>query len=237
MKLAAMYISLMFLAKAQSPAELKPQDSSKRDSTVEVTRPTGASPISVRLFETDVKYPDGKIRKATICIFYDRISGLFLWNYSEWPVGRPYLVLPDSDHFIDRGILYVSDTEIAHFTSNRLNYSSEKAASIEDATRRSIATATSIVQEGPRAMEARRRSLGFRQHLPASFFREKYQAREAKITLLSVDWKNPQWVLTIQGVWKEVVTLNDKFQIIGHAPAPGEIPKLYELKPFVIPVK
>ncbi len=237
MKFAAIYVSLAFLAAAQSTGELKPQNASKRETTIQALRPTGASPITARLFEADLKYPDGKIHKATICIFYDRVTGLFLWRYTEWSPGFPYLILPDSEHFLERGIVYIRDNEIAHISINKLNYSSEKASSIEEAERRSIAEASSLVQRGQRAMQARLRSIRFRDSLPLSFFVEKYHSDNAKITLLSVDWKNPQWVLTIQGVWKEVVTLNDKFQIIGHTPAAGEIPKFYEVTPFVIPVK
>ena len=218
-----MFFALLVQLNAQGLGQLIPQNASKRESTIQALTPAGLTPISVRLMELDAKYPNGKTGKGTICVLYDRNTGLYLWDFLMWLVKYP--IPPSEEHFVYKGKVFVANNQIVHFRPESYVQSSDVANSLEEALTKSVTAATSTLQRGESALIFPRKRSQWR--FPPDFFVPPHNSKGIRPAIIDVQMKNSQWQLTVQGVWKEIVTLDDKFQFVGHAPAPGETPQYW----------
>ena len=223
--LAKLLMSFAFVVslRAQGLGQLAPQNESKRESTIQALTPAGLTPISVRLMELDAKYPNGKTGKGTICVYYDRNTGLYLWDFLMWLVKYP--IPPSEKHFMYDGKVFVANNQIVQFRPESYVQSSDVANSLEEALSKSVTAATSTLQRGESALIFPRK--GSKWRFPPDFYVPPYNSKGVRLAIIDVQRNNSQWQLTVQGVWKEVITLDDNLQFVGHAPAPGETPKYW----------
>ncbi len=203
--------------------QLTPQNASKRESTIQALTPAGLTPISVRLMELDAKYPNGKTGKGTICVYYDQNTRLYLWDFLMLP--KTYNAQPSAEIFMYKGKVFVANNQIVQFRTESYVQSSDVANGLEEALSKSVTTATTILQRGESALVFSRK--GYNLRLPADFLVPPYNSLAVMPSIIDVQRKNSQWQVTVQGVWKEIITLDDKFQFIGHAPVPGETPQYW----------
>ena len=100
MKLILLLFLISFL-NAQGRAELTPLNASKRDSAVQILTASGSRPIASRCVDIDVKSQRGELWKGTICIYYEQISGLYLWEHLLMPAGTN-LRVPEPRSFLSK---------------------------------------------------------------------------------------------------------------------------------------
>ncbi len=109
-------------------------------------------------------------------------------------------------------------------------YRTDKASSLDDAERKSILAATAKLRQSVQSIAAglrERLNLG----LGDDFRLEKYHSNGMKPSIIDLQSRGSQWHLTVQGVWKEIVTLDSNFRLISHVPAPGEKAKYWTNPP------
>ena len=227
MKLFLLFVLTSFL-NAQGRAELTPLNASKRDSAVQILTASGSRPIAGRCVDIDVKSQRGELWKGTICIYYEQISGLYLWEHQLLPA-RANQRVSDPRYFLFRGKMFVSNNQIVLFRYHGIVQSSGKASSLDDAERLSLLAATAKLHSGGSALISPLRQR-FNSGLLEDFGMAAYDVRGMNPSVVDVQLKNSQWLVTVQGLWKEIVTLDANFQHVSHSPAPGETPKYWSTR-------
>ena len=225
MKLFLLFVLISFL-NAQGRAELTPLNASKRDSAVQILTVSGSRPIAGRCVDIDVKSQRGELWKGTICIYYEQSSGLYLWDHLLMSAGMN-LRVPDPRSFLLGGKMFVSNNQIVLFRYQGIVQSSVKASSLDDAERLSLLAATAKLHSATLISPLRQR---FNSGLLSDFVMAAYDVRDMNPSVVDVQLKNSQWLVTVQGLWKEIVTLDANFQHVSHTPAPGETPKYWSTR-------
>ena len=131
-----MFFTFSTALRAQGLGQLTPQNDSKRESTIQALSPGGLTPIIVRLMELDAKYPNGKTGKGTICVYYDRNTGLYLWDFLMLP--KTFNIQPSAETFMFKGKVFVANNQIVQFRPDSYVQSSVVASSLEEADRKSV---------------------------------------------------------------------------------------------------
>ncbi len=201
--------------KSDQPLPAKPR---RIDSTVQILTPSGEKPISMRLVSLGGKRPvDG------ICVFYEKSSGLYLWFFQSMP--KPNARATNSQERF-RGVkVFVATNRIVFFSYQFIMQSSRKASSLDDAERKSRVEATAKLQNGDIALMAFRQP--FNSGLLRDFTIGPRESWAITPSIIDVQQKNFQWLVTVQGKWKEIIKLDSNFQHISHIPAPGETPEYW----------
>lgn len=224
MKLILLLVLTSFL-NAQGRAELTPLKTSRKDSVVQILTASGSKPIASRCVDIDVKSKDGQLWKGTICIYYDQNSGLYLWDHVLLPAGSN-LRVTDPQYFLFKGKMFVSNNQIVLFRYQGIVQSSGKASSLDDAERLSLVAATAKLHSSNFALINPNRER-FNSGLLRDFSMGALDVRDMHPSVVDVQLKNSQWLVTVQGLWKEIVTLDANFQHVSHVPSPGETPKYW----------
>lgn len=135
-------------------------------------------------------------------------------------------VLVGPELFLTGGKLFRSDSQLVYFSYGTFVRSADKASSLDEAERKSILAATAKLQRSVQSIVAGlRESLNL--GLGDDFRLEKYHSKGITPSIIDVQSQGSQWHLTVQGVWKEIVTLDSNFRLISHVPAPGEKAKYW----------
>ena len=188
--------------------------------------PMGQKDPREREGERERKRERGREWEGTICMFFDANTGLYFWLHTMWPSRSGHPKSPDVEFFLQEGKVFLLNNKIVFFDYPRFLQLSDRASSLDDAERKSIIAATVKLQEGEGAtIYASRRP--FDTGLSRDFETPPYSSMSIRPRIIDAQYKNSQWLLTIQGVWKEIVTLDDQFRLLGHTPAPGETPKYW----------
>ena len=227
MKLFLLFVLTSFL-NAQGRAELTPLKASKRDSAVQILTASGSRPIAGRCVDIDVKSQRGELWKGTICIYYEQSSGLYLWDHLLMSAGMN-LRVPAPRSLLLGGKMFVSNNQIVLFRYHGIVQSSGKASSLDDAERLSLLAATAKLHSDDSALISPLRQR-FNSGLLEDFGIAAYDSHGMNPSVVDVQLKNSQWLVTVQGLWKEIVTLDANFQHVSHSPAPGETPKYWSTR-------
>lgn len=227
------FLVLISSMNAQVVGQLTPLNASKKESVVQIITPSGAKPIVVRLVDLDVKSPSGHRWNGAILVFYDQNSGLYLWQHhflsTRGNIGSGNTTVLDPNLILRKSKVFVSTNQMVFFSYHGITASSEKANSLGDAERLSLLSATSKLQSGELALMTAFRK-PFNSGLLRDFTIGAYEAWAIDPSVVDVQSKNSQWLVTVQGLWKEIVTLDANFQHVSHTPAPGETPKYWSTR-------
>ena len=214
------FLALTSSLLAQQVNQLTPVKARRMDLTVQILTPSGEKPISMRLVSLGSK----RAMDGGICVFYEKSSGLYLWFYQSLP--KPNAKAANSQKGFREVKVFVATNRIVFFSYAFIMPSSRKAISLDEAESKSLLEAAAKLQSGDFALMT-----AFRQPFNSGLLRDftigPRESRAINPSVIDVQQKNLQWLVTVQGQWKEIITLDSNFQHISHIPAPGETPKYW----------
>ena len=152
-------------------------------------------------------------------ILYHAESGYFYWSFA--PVPKTQLTPRMTSAFERVARAHVATGKLVlisiAYTDLIVSESIGKANSIDDAENKAFQEAPSRVA----AFEANPRTglliISIWKVLPRDFFIAPGHAQAGPVNMLDLTHKGNTWEVTIEGQWKEKITLNEKYELTGHA--------------------
>jgi len=151
-------------------------------------------------------------------ILLDPSSGRYVWDFGPVPLNET-----TSNHMTGYGtisMIYVSGDRLVDFSFG-LPYlvaheTFGKASSVDDAEAKAIAEATGRLPAKLMHKTDDRVMINLVKFLPHEFFQAcAICSGPAPTKIIDITHKGNTWELTLQGQWREKVTLNDKYEVTG----------------------
>ena len=201
---------------AVATAQLRPIASTVIEHSLKAKSDHGETVLAARTMLVDISLPSGGTRQEVLWIIFHSATGYFDWGLGG--VGSNQLI--PSRKASGPGPVYVAAASLLHFAANRSHVgifeSATKAGSLDEAESKALADAINRV--GPNGQRnANPRMIPIGKLLPIEFCCPPGNAFCPEPTILEVLRRGNTWELVLQGQWQEKITLNDKFELSGHA--------------------
>jgi len=177
----------------------------------------GDSAITAREMLVDVVY-NGRPRKGALVIYYDSASGRYMWEFAPVP-------LTDTSSTMTRGygttgFVYTSADRLIifswYFSTLAIHESFTKANGIDDAESKALSEATARLPAKMVHATDDRIVINTAKLLPSDFPLACVMCSgPALMKVLDITHKGNTWEMTLQGQWKEKITLDEKYQVTG----------------------
>jgi hypothetical protein len=199
---------------------LTPIQGTKHDHDLVVKSDTGDSTITAREMLVDVTYTDGRPRKGALVVHFDSSSGRYLWEFGL--VSMTDTASTVTTFYGTTAYIYKASDRLIIFGWYRtplvIHESTTKANNIDEAEAKSLSEA--IIRLPAKLLHSTddRVVIDTAKLLPHEFIMAcELCSGPAKMKLLDVAHKGNTWEITIQGQWKEKITLDEKYAVTATA--------------------
>jgi hypothetical protein len=173
--------------------------------------------LAAREMLLDVSFPSGGAGRGDILILFDSSSGYYAWKFARLLASERTAML--AEDFRSHSKAYVASDRLVVFTAYApmifVRESAQRAPDLEAAEASALREATNILADieagRPRDLKISLSKLG------PEFFAPALSAGPGLITLAGVSREDGKWELTVEGQWREKVTLNDRYEVTGMA--------------------
>jgi len=209
--------SLTLPSAAMAQNKLTPIQGTMYDHGLVAKSDGGDSAITAREMLVDVVY-NGRPRKGALVIYYDSASGRYMWEFAPVPVTESAFTMTGG--YGRTGFVYKASDRLIIFgwghPTLMIQESFTKANGIDDAESRALSEATARLPAKMVHATDDRIVINIAKLLPSDFPLACVMCSgPAPMEVLDVTHKGNTWEITLQGQWKEKITLDEKYQITG----------------------
>jgi hypothetical protein len=183
------------------------------------TGDTGPAHFPMRETLVEGKRADGSSARGRLIVIFDPSTRLFVWDYLALPpeVGRLTLAKE-----IESGglLVYAGRERLVIFMTQALEIdiweAREKADSADDAEGRALKRAGEQLEApGYNPLFGRLR-ISLQKDLGNAFILKALEPTFTPAKFVDISHKDGTWEIILEDQWKERITLNDKFELLGH---------------------
>jgi hypothetical protein len=212
--------ALLAVAAARG-ADLKPIPYERMAQDLPATGDAGPVRLPMREILVDGKRADGKSARGRLIVAFDPSTQLFVWAYGALPPDVGRLTLTKE---IESGELLVYAGRerlvmfMAQFAPVQIDIweAREKADSADDAERRALRRAGEQLEAPGYNPFFGRIMTSLHEALGNAFVQKGFEANAAPAKFVDISHKDGNWEIVLEDQWKERITLNEKFGLIGH---------------------
>jgi hypothetical protein len=210
--------SAMILSLTAADNKLTPIQGTKYDHGLLAKSETGDSAITAREMLVDVAYTDGRPRKGAVAIFYDADSGFYMWEFGPVPMTEQTSTMTRG--YGSTGFVYKAGDRLIVFgwywNTLVIHESSTRAHGLDDAEAKALDEATGSLPKKLVHKTDDRVVIDTAKLFPRDFpLACPLCSGPAQMKVLDVTHKGNTWEVTLQGQWKQQITLDNKYQVTG----------------------
>ncbi len=213
----AIFLSLAPLLMAAT-FQLSPIAFTKAEHSLAAKMDQGETTLAAREMLVDVTDPDGRKRKGAILILFHSPTGYFSWGFVPMMESEQIPRTTSGHGFLS--FAYVAPGKLIMFSYGHpdlvIHESSAKADSLDDAESKAFREAnTKSLTISLRNTDRVIIPLG--KVLARGFSLPKGSVILGPLRIVDVTHKGNTWEVILKGQWQEKITLNEKYEITGHA--------------------